>query len=286
MKKILVTGSNGFIGKYLVRKLQELGFTTLGFDIENGDIALEDVLNYLEKEDIAYVFHLAGKTFIPESWIHPFGFYRTNVLGTTNILEFCRKTGAGLTYISSYLYGNPQYLPVDEKHPVNPYNPYTHSKRLAEEVCSYYRNQFKLDVTILRPFNVYGPGQSKQFLIPELISKIQDPQVQSIEVMDLRPKRDFVYIDDFVEALILSMHGPRDTYNVGSGTSVSVLEVINIIQDITGIQKTVNTRNVERPMEIFDLYADIKKISDSLHWIPRVGFVEGLTHCIKASFLR
>jgi len=160
MKKILITGSGGFIGKALVKRLSGMEYAVTGFDLADGDIAEEGALTHLEKEDIFYVFHLAGKTFVPESWSNPFLFYRTNVLGTANVLEFCRKTGAGLTYVSSYLYGKPEYLPVDEKHPVKAYNPYSHSKLVAEELCRYYREQFPLGISILRPFNVYGPGQS------------------------------------------------------------------------------------------------------------------------------
>ena len=281
MKKILITGSNGFIGRALVKRLSGLGFAIIGFDIADGDIAEEGSLAHLENEDISYVFHLAGKTFIPESWSHSFNFYRTNVLGTANVLEFCRKTGAGLTYVSSYLYGKPEYLPVDENHPVKAYNPYSHTKLVAEEICRYYRDQFSLGISILRPFNAFGPGQSEQFLIPELIRKILDPQLAFIEVMDLRPKRDFVFIDDLVEALFLSMDGPRGIYNVGSGSSVSVEEVINNIKELTGIQKNVLTRKVERPMEIFDLYADVTKISASLKWKVNISFKEGLARCIE-----
>jgi len=281
MKKILVTGSNGFIGRALVKRLSGLGFITIGFDIADGDVAVEGSLTHLESEDISYVFHLAGKTFIPESWSHSFNFYRTNVLGTANVLEFCRKTGAGLTYVSSYLYGKPEYLPIDENHPVKAYNPYSHTKLVAEEICRYYRDQFSLGISIFRPFNAYGPGQSEQFLIPELIKKMLDPQITFIEVMDLRPKRDFVFIDDLVEALYLSMNGPRGIYNIGSGSSVSVEEVINTIKDLTGIQKNVLARNVERPMEIFDLYADVSKITASLKWKVNVSFKEGLARCIE-----
>jgi len=281
MKKILITGSNGFIGRALVKRLSGLGFVTIGFDIANGDVAEEGTLTHLEKEDISYVFHLAGKTFIPESWSHPFSFYRTNVLGTANVLEFCRKTGAGLTYVSSYLYGNPEYLPVDESHPVKAYNPYSHTKLVAEEICRYYHDQFNLGISILRPFNAYGPGQSEQFLIPELIRKMMDPQIAFIEVMDLRPKRDFVFIDDLVEALYLSIDGPRGIYNVGSGSSVSVKEVLQEIRTITGKDKPIRNKGIERPNEIFDLYADISKISHDLNWKPRISIHEGITRCAR-----
>ena len=272
--------TNGFIGEALVKKLSGLGFTTTGFDMANGDIAAEGSLADLEKEDISYVFHLAGKTFIPESWSNPFSFYRTNVMGTLNTLEFCRKTGAGLTYISSYLYGKPEYLPVDEDHPVKAYNPYSHSKLVAEEICRYYLDQFNLGITILRPFNVYGPGQSGWFLIPELIKKMLDQETDFIEVMDIRPKRDFLFIDDFTEVLYLSMKSPGGIYNVGSGYSVSVEQILQEITRITRKNKSIRDKRQERTNEIFDLYADISKISREMNWRPEVGIREGLEKCI------
>ncbi|HSN49645.1 MAG TPA: SDR family oxidoreductase, partial [Bacteroidales bacterium] len=169
--EILVTGSEGFIGKALIARLLASGHTVTGFDAPEGDIAEKGILDNLKDTGIGYVFHLAAKTFVPESWNNPFDFYRVNLLGTTNVLEFCRATGAGLSYISSYLYGTPGYLPVDEKHPLKAHNPYSHSKIVAEETCRYYRDQFKIPVTIFRPFNIYGPGQDQRFLIPKIIAQ-------------------------------------------------------------------------------------------------------------------
>jgi len=283
MKKILVTGSDGFIGKPLVKRLSGMEYAVTGFDLADGDIAEESTLTRLEKEDISYVFHLAGKTFVPESWTHPFGFYLTNVMGTANVLEFCRKTGAGLTYVSSYLYGKPEYLPVDENHPIKAYNPYSHSKLVAEELCRYYRDQFHLGISILRPFNVYGPGQSGQFLVPELIRKMLDPGIASVEVKDLRPRRDFIFISDLVEALFLSMDGPRGIYNVGSGSSVSVEGILQEIRTVTGKNKPVRDMGLERPNEIFDCYADISRISRELNWMPQTGIRKGITECIRGN---
>lgn len=282
MKRILVTGSNGFIGKALVKKLAENNFATIGYDLMNGDISEKGALTFFENEDISYVFHLAGKTFVPESWMNPYSFYRTNVLGTSNILDFCRKKEIGLTYVSSYIYGTPQYLPVDELHPVKAFNPYSHSKIVAEEICSYYTDQFGLGITILRPFNVYGPGQSEQFLIPELIKKILDPNIEVVEVMDLRPKRDFIFINDFVNALFLSMDGPKGVYNIGSGESISVEDVIINIETVSGIKKAIISKNTERKMEIFELYADITKIKYGLKWSLNSTLQSGLKICIEA----
>ncbi|MCX6245339.1 MAG: NAD-dependent epimerase/dehydratase family protein [Bacteroidetes bacterium] len=281
MKKILVTGARGFMGRRLVERLTLLGKMVIGIDKEDGDIANEDALGLFEKEDISYVFHLAGKTFVPDSWKNPSEFYRVNVLGTQNVLDFCRKTGAMLTYVSSYVYGTPQYLPIDETHPLNAYNPYSHTKILAEEVCGYYRDQFGVQMTILRPFNAYGPGQSEPFLIPELIRKIFDKANPIIEVSDTRPKRDYIFIDDLVDALLLSMDGPKGIYNVGSGYSVSVGELIDLLSNISGVMKVTVSANAERPLEIFDLFADVSKITDALKWQPKTGLGQGLAACIK-----
>jgi nucleoside-diphosphate-sugar epimerase len=222
----------------------------------------------------------AAKTFVPESWKNPSEYYRINVLGTQNVLDFCRKTGVALTYVSSYVYGAPQYLPIDENHPLNAYNPYSHTKILAEEICGYYSDQFGVQMTILRPFNAYGPGQAEPFLIPELIRKIFDQENPVIEVSDTRPRRDYVFIDDLVDALMLSIDGPKGIYNVGSGYSVSVSELIDLLSNITGIIKETVSAKTERPMEIFDLYADVSKIADALKWKPKTALRQGLTACI------
>jgi nucleoside-diphosphate-sugar epimerase len=282
VKTILVTGAAGFIGKALSARLQEAGYEIIGFDIKQGDITDEKALHsYLERQ-ISHVFHLAGKTFVPESWKEPFGFFQVNLMGTVNVLEFCRKLGIPLTYISSYLYGEPDYLPVDENHPVKSYNPYSQSKVMADATCQFYARHYNIPVTIFRPFNAYGPGQSRLFLINEIISKVMDPAIPVVEVMDLRPKRDYIYIDDLVNALILSLDKPYGIYNLGSGYSKSVEEIIRLVLKFTGISKEYRSKAEIRPNEIFDLYADIRKAGRELDWFPMVSFEEGIEHCIRA----
>jgi nucleoside-diphosphate-sugar epimerase len=281
LKKILVTGSDGFIGRAVLKRLLKEGMEVEGFDLVHGDVTDPSCFDNYAAKGFFHVVHLAGKTFVPDSWKNPGDFYRINLMGTVNVLEFCRRTGAGLTYISSYLYGSPEYLPVDENHPVKSYNPYSHSKLLADNTCQFYERNFNLGVSVLRPFNAYGPGQPAHFIIPEIIQMVKDPSVEEVRVMDLRPKRDYVYIDDLVDAIFLSIGGEPGIYNVGSGKSVSVEEIIKSVMRLSGISKPYKAKGAERQNEIFDLYAGIGKISQALGWEPKTSFEEGLKRCIN-----
>jgi len=281
MTQILVTGASGFIGKSLIGRLCSSGYDVIGIDINEGDITVENTLIPYIGKNISHVIHLAGKTFVPESWKEPFDFYRVNIMGTVNVLEFCRRTGASLTFISSYIYGQPDYLPIDEKHPVKSYNPYSNSKLLAEEACRFYGKAFGQKVVILRPFNVFGPDQPTRFLIPEIISMVLDPAILRIEVMDLRPKRDYVFIDDLVAAFIKSINKPSAIYNIGSGISFSPEEIIQLVMKLTGIKKPYNSRGLSRQNEIFELYADSNKAMKELNWKPEISFEAGIEACIK-----
>jgi nucleoside-diphosphate-sugar epimerase len=282
MSTILVTGAAGFIGRKLVARLSSEGHSVVEFDVAQGDVTSVEDLERFAGLEIDHVFHLAGKTFVPDSWKNPFGFYQVNVMGTTNILEFCRKTGARLTYISSYLYGEPDYLPVDELHPVKSYNPYSQSKIIADSICQFYARYYNIPVTIFRPFNAFGPGQSALFLIPEIIEKVMNSNISEVEVMDLRPKRDYIFIDDLVDALVLSLNNQLGIYNIGSGYSKSVEEIIQLVMKHSGITKPYRSKAVTRPNEIFDLYAGISKAEAGLGWKPKTPFEDGIKQCIIA----
>jgi len=281
LKKILVTGSDGFMGRVLVKRLRAEGFDVTGLDLAQGDITDPSCFEKIGETGFFHVIHLAGKTFVPDSWKDPAAFYRINLTGTVNVLEFCRRTGAGLTYISSYLYGSPEYLPVDENHPVKSYNPYSHSKLLADNTCQFYALNFKLRISVLRPFNAYGPGQPSHFIIPEIIQMVKDPSVSEVQVMDLRPRRDYVYIDDLVDGIFRTIAGEPGIYNIGSGQSVSVEDLIKTVMRLSGINKPYKAKGAERQNEIFDLYAGIEKARHALGWQPKTTFEEGLLKCIN-----
>lgn len=278
---ILVTGSSGFIGKALISRLTDLGYSVIGLDLPLNDITSSESLKPYMDRPVSYVFHLAGKTFVPESWRDPVSFFKVNVLGTMNILEFCRSTQTGLTFVSSYLYGEPDYLPIDEDHPIKSYNPYSQSKLVADDTCRFYATHYNVMVSVLRPFNAYGPGQNLQFLIPEIINKVLDPAIEVIEVNDLLPRRDFVFVDDVVDALIRSITGPKGIYNIGSGSSKSVEDIITTVMDVTGIRKQYRSKGIRRPFEILDLYAGIEKANRELGWYPKIQFEEGIRRCLE-----
>jgi nucleoside-diphosphate-sugar epimerase len=279
VKKVLITGSNSFIGRALAQRLLD-NFRILEVNSDM-DISADNSFNDFENEKIDHIFHLAAKTFVPDSWKQTASFYRVNVLGTVNVLEFCRQKSIPLTFVSAYLYGQPAKLPIAENEAIQSNNPYAHSKYLAEQVCEFYAREFGVKTVIIRPFNVYGSGQSEKFLIPYIIR--QALEQNEITVNDLAPRRDYVYIDDLIDALVLSM-APREqfaVYNIGSGYSLSVTDVIKTVQSEIGTDKKVVSHNDVRKNEIDDVVADISKAKKDMGWSPKYSFAEGIKNIIK-----
>lgn len=280
--RILVTGSTGFIGKNLIPRLEECGYIvypvakSLGFDLCN-DSSLDLFLN----KGISTIFHLAGKTYVPDSWNTTSSFYEINSLGTQRVLEFCRRTNAKLIYVSAYVYGVPRYLPIDESHPVMPNNPYAHSKWIGEELCKFYAREMGVKSIILRPFNLYGPGQAEHFLIPTLIKQIKENL--DIVVKDETPKRDYLYISDFVDACILAINYDEDfrIFNIGAGYSISVREIIETLIQYSHKQIKWRSLGEKRKNEILDTIADCSAIKQSLNWSPKIQLKEFIANCIN-----
>lgn len=287
MSKVLVTGARGFIGSALVQKLNAQGYKTLSVSSKDGDIAEVETLTKFSQEKISHIIHLAAKTFVPDSLANPQLFYRTNVLGTTNVLEFCRVNRIPLTYVSAYIYGHCDSLPISENVKVQPSNPYAMTKWLAEQICSFYANNYDLPITTIRPFNVYGIGQDQNFLIPKVISQVVSDS-NEILVNDLMPKRDYIFLDDLITALIATLNKSDgyNVYNIGSGISISVKEVIDIIQDIAGTHKNVSCSRIARINELQNVVADITKAKSNFGWHPKYTFREGIEIILKSEFNR
>ena len=275
---ILVTGATGFIGRRVVAALRRTGARVLTHSTEDGDIASDPI----DVEGVERVIHLAGKSFVPESWAAPRDFYRVNVLGTVNVLEFCRRRGVAITFVSSYVYGVPDSLPIAEDQPVRPLNPYSQSKIFAEETVRYFGSQFGIPTVIVRPFNAYGAGQDERFLIPTLVRQALDPQAREITVRDPRPRRDFVHVDDLV-SLIEATVSPAvsGVYNAGSGESVSIGQLVDEINAIVPAPKPVRATGETRPEEVLDVVADISRARRELGWTPRVALRDGLRETVR-----
>jgi len=280
---VLITGATGFIGRPLAARLRGEGREVVAIGSAQGDIADPATLRPMADRGIGHVVHLAGRTYVPESWAAPRAFFDTNAGGTLNVLEFCRAAGASLTFLSAYLYGIPERLPIAEDAPVRPNNPYALSKHLAEEACRFYSAQHGVAVGIARVFNVFGPGQDARFLIPTILSQLQrDP---AVEVRDLAPRRDYVYLDDAVDALAkLAAARPKmATYNVASGTSRSVGDIIAAFQAALGTRKPVIGKSDLRHNEIPEVIGDASRAAADLGWRPKVSFEQGAARLVQES---
>jgi nucleoside-diphosphate-sugar epimerase len=279
-----VTGASGFVGKALVRRLQSASYDVIQLSSKEGDIADPTTLMKFSHIQLSRVFHLAARAYVPDSWSNPMAFYDTNVLGTANVLEFCKTARIPVTYVSAYLYGIPDRLPITEDSPIRPNNPYALSKQLAERLCSFYHAAHGIPVTVLRPFNTYGIGQDEKFLIPTILKQaLYEP---AIVVKDLAPRRDFIFLDDLIESFIRTLECDKGyrVYNIGSGESYSVREVIDIAQSIAQTRKEVICQDIKRTSEIDNVVADISKAKLELNWSPCHSFHDGIEKII--SFMR
>jgi nucleoside-diphosphate-sugar epimerase len=278
--KIILTGSSGFAGSHLLSKLIDLGYQVTELDILKG-IDITDWNQISDIKGIEHIIHLAARTFVPDSYLNPREFYQVNVTGTLNMLELARINHSKFIYASSYVYGEPDYIPIDEKHQLKAFNPYAGSKIIAEQLAyEYYRN-YGLPVIVLRPFNLYGPGQNKNFLIPQIIEQAGKGE---IILNDPDPKRDFLFIDDMTEAYVKCLglnNSSFEVFNLGTGISYSVLEVAEKIINSFKNNISLKFKGIKRKDEVMDTVADITKARRVLNWFPEVGFEEGIIKCIN-----
>jgi len=273
-ERVLVTGGSGFIGRRLVQLLRDEGVEVLspGRDILDVSAAIfPDV-------SADWVIHLAGRTYVPASWDEPADFYRVNVLGTVNVLEYCRRTRARLIYVSGYCYGIPERLPISETAPLKPNNPYAFSKKAAEEACRFFSEFLQTTVMIVRPFNIYGPGQPANFLISRMVEQVVDPAVGSIVVENGAPRRDYIHLDDLVRAIESLRRNPKPgaTFNIGSGESYSVAEIAELVCRAADVQKPFVSHDNRRVNEIPDVIADVTAIRNATGWSPSIALLDGL----------
>jgi UDP-glucose 4-epimerase len=197
------------------------------------------------------------------------------------MLELARKNEAKFIFVSSYVYGVPKYLPIDENHPLDSFNPYASSKIIGEELCRSFHRFFNLNTLIVRPFNIYGSGQNSNFLISSIFEQAKEGKVV---LKDSRPKRDYIFIDDVIEALkkcVIEDITGLETINLGSGISYSVLEIVKIVNSFYSNSLQIHFTGEERPNEVLDTVADISSAFKILNWKPQVSLLEGIKEIIN-----
>lgn len=307
-KKVLVTGSGGFIGSHLCEELLELGadvtamihyssrsdWGNLEFlSVEHkaklkvvaGDIQDSDfVARQVKGKEI--VFHLAALIGIPYSYVAPLSYVRTNVEGTLNVLEAARRYDVGrIVHTStSETYGTAIYTPIDENHPLRGQSPYSASKIGADKIAESYYLSFGLPVVTIRPFNTYGPRQSARAVIPTIIS--QALTQDKIQLGSLDPVRDLSYVKDTVQAFIKAAETEEavgEVINVGSCKGIGIGELAETILSLMDCDKPIAVDEVRiRPMksEVFNLVCNNKKAEEKMGWAPRHSLRDGLAKTI------
>jgi UDP-glucose 4-epimerase len=282
---VAVAGSDGFVGKHVCGLLKTKGYSIVELDIKNG-IDLCDMSNLRSIPKFDCLIHLANLVYVPASYQNPELFYRVNYLTTLNTLELCRKYNARLIYISSYIYGTPRYLPIDEEHPVVPFNPYAQTKVICENLCQGYMRDFGVKISVLRPFNIFGDGQQGKLLIPEIFSQIKEGKTV-INLKSASPKRDYVNVKDVALAILACLNDISDysLYNICSGTSISVEEITQIINRNMNRKVVFSFAESDRKKEIDETMGSYKKINRELGWKPSMIFEEGILEIINSEKL-
>ncbi|MGI0087179.1 MAG: NAD-dependent epimerase/dehydratase family protein [Nitrosotalea sp.] len=282
--KIIVTGSNGFIGNQLVQKLKNEGYEVIdSIGNKKIDVTNFEQLKKIEKSDA--IVHLAAEVGIEKSYRSTREFFMVNTVGTLNMLEISKiKKIPKFIYVSSYMYGKPNYLPIDESHPINPHSPYNESKYLGERICKIYSETYGIKTIILRPFCVFGPFQNKEdFFIPKIVNNML--KGLSLEIVNGHNRRDYLYVDDFVDVIIkcLSYNCLFEIFNVGSGKSYSFFDIKNYLESIT--DKIISFKEItSSESQIKEIIADVSKITTKLKWHPKTDMKLGLKEILALEY--
>ena len=309
-KRVLVTGADGFIGSHLTEKLVQLGASVsvlvrgtsvIGTGRHNFaripervtsrlkqivccDIASADTVNLVVETDPQIIFHLAAVAYVPFSFDHPLEVMAVNVIGTLHVLEAAKRID-GLKRIvctsSSEVYGTALTKQIDETHPLNPTSPYAASKVAADRYCYSYHMTYGLPVSIVRPFNTYGPRHTYD-VIPKFIRlALRDNPITIYGAGG--QTRDFMYVEDTVEAfLIMGSHADAigRTINFGTGREISVLDVAHLIRDISGSQSEI-VHIDSRVAEVDRLCCQPTLASNLFGWDTKVDINQGLARNIS-----
>ena len=308
-RKVLITGAGGFIGSHLAERLVSMGLIVRAFvhynsrnywgwiekfpkkikkeiEIVTGDINDPfSVKKAIKGCDIC--FHLAALIAIPYSYAAPQQFIDTNVKGTLNVLQGCLEEGVGkvIHTSTSEVYGTAQYVPIDEKHPLQGQSPYSASKIGADMIAESYFRSFGLPVSIIRPFNAFGPRQSARAVIPTIITQILTGNV--VKLGSMHPTRDLNYVDNTIDGFIRiaeSSASVGEVINIGSGQEISIGDLCKRIISLIGKDMEIMSK-LERvrpeKSEVDRLVADNSKAKKLIGWEPKVSLNEGLNRTIQ-----
>lgn len=307
MNKVLVTGADGFIGSHLTETILAQGYEVRalaqynsfnnwgwledikspGLEVVTGDVRDPNFCRHIVKGTDT-VFHLAALIAIPYSYVAPDSYIDTNVKGTLNICQAVRDEGVGrlLVTSTSEVYGTAKYVPIDEKHPKQPQSPYSASKIGADAIALSFHNAFETPVTIVRPFNTYGPRQSARAIIPTIITQIASG-MREIKVGDLTPTRDFNFVADtaagFIALAKCDAAIGREV-NIATGVEISMADTLQTIARIMDADvKWVTDPQRLRPSgsEVFRLLGDNSLITSLTDWLPKYDIESGLKKTIE-----
>ncbi|MEK4248261.1 NAD-dependent 4,6-dehydratase LegB [Paenibacillus sp. FSL W7-1287] len=310
MKKILVTGADGFIGSHLTEELLRQGYDVRAFVYYNSfnsrgwlDQASVDVKREIDvfsgdirdpygvKEAMkgcTHVLHLASLIAIPYSYHSPDTYVDTNIKGTLNVVQAARELEIEKVVhtSTSEVYGTAQYVPIDENHPLQGQSPYSASKIGADQIAMSFYRSFNTPISIIRPFNTYGPRQSARAVIPTIISQLAAGHT-NIKLGAISPTRDFNYVQDTVNGFIDIMNSDKalgEVINIGSNYEVSIGDTAQLIADLMGVSLTIETEEQRlRPekSEVNRLWADNQKAKQLIGWSPKYAGIEGLKKGLK-----
>jgi UDP-glucose 4-epimerase len=291
--KILVSGGRGFVGKNVCRYLTKRGNEVIDNELtskrSSSSLDVTDLSQLVSiEDDIKAIIHLAAKTSIDNSFRSPHETYHTNLLGTLNLLEFARqKKVSKFINVSTYVYGKPHYLPINEKHPIDPHSPYNKSKLLAEQLCQFYSHDFNIDTVTLRPFSIYGFYPRPNSFIYCILEQILNKNGR-VRLKGKLTKRDFLFVDDFsrlVENVLKKFPSGYNVYNVGYGKSYTLTEVSQILARLVNRKILIHYDNQTNPRDISEIVADRSKISSEFNWEPSTSIEKGL-ECTVKHYLR
>jgi len=305
---ILITGADGFIGSHLTEMLAGRGyqikalsqynsFNNWGWleevncldeiEVLTGDVRDPHFCKYITK-DIDLIFHLAALIAIPYSYIAPDSYVDTNVKGTLNICQAALENDVKrvIHTSTSEVYGTAEYVPIDEKHPLQPQSPYSATKIAADAMAMSFYNSFDLPITIARPFNTYGPRQSARAVIPTIITQIANGE-KLIKLGDISPTRDFNYVEDTCRGFVALAECDKtigQTVNIGSNHEISIADTLNLIKELMSSDVefiSENERIRPKKSEVFRLWCDNSRIEKLTGYKPQVDIRDGLKRTIN-----